>query len=199
MSNRRYGRKAIIMGRKSSKSAILDAAERVILRQGLAATTIESVAAEAGLSKGGLFYHFATKKEMLLQLMERYQEQFLHTRQELYDDLPAEPGRLLKATILASLQHPAKVGGNNISNVLTLLDDMEMRSKVSEMRMKLFEELSHDYPHPEKIALAILATDGMWLMGIFGHSFPGGNEKLIDELLRLVDIHVTRDMTSAPA
>lgn len=187
------------MGRKSSKDAILEAAERVILRHGLAATTIEGVAAEAGLSKGGLFYHFATKKELLLQLVERYQEKFFATRQEIWDTLPDEPGRMLKATILASLQHPAKVGGHSISNVMALLDDLELRSMVSRMRMKLFEELSRDYPHPEKVALAILTTDGMWLMDLFGHSFPGGKDRLIDELLRLVDIHVVQDMTPAPA
>ncbi len=96
------------MGRKSSKDAILDATERVIRRQGMAGTTLEAVAAEAGLSKRALFYHFKNKKDMLLQLLERYGAQFTGLRQEIYDSLPDGPHRLLKATVLAAVRHPVK-------------------------------------------------------------------------------------------
>ncbi len=40
---------------------ILDAASRVVLDKGASALTLESVAEQAGISKGGLLYHFPTK------------------------------------------------------------------------------------------------------------------------------------------
>ena len=182
------------MARKSSKKAILEAAERVILRQGLAGTTIEAVAAEAGMSKGGLFYHFARKKDLLLQLMEKYEEEFVSLREEIRSSLPEGPGNLLKATILASV-HGRFKANRNFSNMVTLLDDMDLRSKYAAMRRKLFDELTLDYPYPEKVALALVGTDGYLLMEIFGEAYPAEvQDKILDQLLQLIDRHTADDL-----
>lgn len=178
------------MGRRSSKEALLDAAERVIRRQGMASTTIEAVAAEAGLSKGGLFYHFSSKKDMMLQLMDRYEAKFKALRQELYDSFPEGPNRLLKATILACVKHSAR-SRTDLSNVLTMLDDVEMRQRVMDMKKRVFAEISAGYEKPERIALAMFAADGLWIMELFS-SEPIPEEfekKIIDELLALIDLH----------
>lgn len=44
--------------RPSKKSAIVEAAMRVAEEQGLSAVTIDAVAEQAGITKGGLLYHF---------------------------------------------------------------------------------------------------------------------------------------------
>jgi hypothetical protein len=40
-----------------TKRRIVDAAEEVVLRDGVARLTLDAAAAEAGLSKGGILYH----------------------------------------------------------------------------------------------------------------------------------------------
>ncbi len=182
------------MGRKSSRDEILDAAERVIRRQGLAGTTIEAVAAEAGVSKGGLFYHFGSKKELLVQLLERYGRQFQTLRGDIYASLPEGPTRLLKATVLASCHNPAR-HDSRISNFISLLDDVELRGKVLELKRRLFEEISSGYPKPERVALAMLVTDGLWVVDLFGDDTLSGEmrEKIIKELLNLIDQHATAE------
>ena len=55
--------------RERSREEILEAARRVLLRDGVAATTLESVAAEAGLSKAGLYYYFESKDALLFELV----------------------------------------------------------------------------------------------------------------------------------
>jgi AcrR family transcriptional regulator len=50
---------------------ILDAAIDCISEQGWNRTTIDSVGAAAGLSKGALYVHFANKRALLLGLLER--------------------------------------------------------------------------------------------------------------------------------
>lgn len=52
--------------RASNKTRILDAAIRVINRDGVRAVTFESVSAEAGLTRGGLLYHFPSREALLL-------------------------------------------------------------------------------------------------------------------------------------
>lgn len=55
--------------RERSRGEILEAARRVLLREGAAATTLELVAAEAGLSKAGLYYYFDSKDALLFELV----------------------------------------------------------------------------------------------------------------------------------
>ncbi|MCD7895645.1 MAG: TetR/AcrR family transcriptional regulator [Planctomycetaceae bacterium] len=178
------------MGRKSSKDAILDATERVIRRQGMAGTTLEAVAAEAGLSKRALFYHFKNKKDMLLQLLERYGAQFTGLRQEIYDSLPDGPHRLLKATVLAAVRHPVKKN-SSVANALTLLDDIELRAKVLEIRKRTFDELSENSDHPERVGIVLAAVDGLWIMDLFGDRSvtPALQKRIVEELLNLIDQH----------
>lgn len=55
-----------------TRERLLDATERLVLRQGFAATTVEAVAGEAGVAKGAFFHHFASKGELARTLVRRY-------------------------------------------------------------------------------------------------------------------------------
>ena len=71
---------------------ILTAAERVVLRDSVMSLTLEAVAREANLSKGGVLYHFATKEALIQAMLERliqYYERAIAQQQR--DD--AAPGR----------------------------------------------------------------------------------------------------------
>jgi len=55
----------------NSRASILDAAQRAALREGSAHLTIDAVARESGLSKGGVLYHFPAKEALLEAMVER--------------------------------------------------------------------------------------------------------------------------------
>jgi len=55
--------------RERSREEILDAARRVLLRSGVAATTLDAVAKEVGVSKPALYYYFASKNALLFELI----------------------------------------------------------------------------------------------------------------------------------
>ncbi len=59
--------------RARTREAILDAAEQQIVRRGFAATAVDAVAPEAGVSKGAVYFHFGTKDDLLDALLERSQ------------------------------------------------------------------------------------------------------------------------------
>ena len=50
------------MPRPSARARLLDAAVAVVRRDGAQALTLDAVAAEAGVSKGGLLYHFRSTR-----------------------------------------------------------------------------------------------------------------------------------------
>jgi AcrR family transcriptional regulator len=47
------------------REEIMDAAQRLFLRQGVAATTIDDVAAGADVAKGTVYLHFTSKQTLL--------------------------------------------------------------------------------------------------------------------------------------
>jgi AcrR family transcriptional regulator len=55
----------------NARERILDAAERLLLRDGLDALSVDAVLAEAAISKGGFFHHFASKETLLSAILER--------------------------------------------------------------------------------------------------------------------------------
>ena len=62
--------------RESNRTQILDAAARVVQREGIASVTYETVAAEAGLTKGGLVYHFPSRESLILAAHQRLAEEW---------------------------------------------------------------------------------------------------------------------------
>lgn len=58
------------------RQQVLDAAEAVLVRQGLEATTMADVASEAGVAKGTTYLYFESKTALLAALRSRYIERF---------------------------------------------------------------------------------------------------------------------------
>ena len=65
------------MGTKGeqTRETILAAAEAIILQRGYSGTSIEDIIGDAGITKGGFFYHFDGKRDLARKLMLRYLEQ----------------------------------------------------------------------------------------------------------------------------
>ncbi len=61
-------------GKISARERLLDAAEAAVLAKGFAATSIDELLAETGVSKSGFFYHFKDKGALAKAILERYLE-----------------------------------------------------------------------------------------------------------------------------
>jgi AcrR family transcriptional regulator len=57
-----------------ARDRVLDAYETLLIDHGAGAVTLDAVAAEAGVSKGGLLYHFASKDALVSGLLDRLRE-----------------------------------------------------------------------------------------------------------------------------
>lgn len=62
--------------RPSNRSKILDAAVRVIHRDGLIGVTFDSVAAESGVTRGGMMYHFPARDALIQAIHEHLAAQW---------------------------------------------------------------------------------------------------------------------------
>lgn len=62
------------MADRSTRDRILDAYERLLVEGGTPAATLDAVSADAKVSKGGLLYHFGSKDELRLGMLDRLRE-----------------------------------------------------------------------------------------------------------------------------
>lgn len=58
-----------------TKDKICEAAMQLAIRDGLLAMTLENVAKQAGISKGGVMYHFPSKDELVRGVLDYFSEQ----------------------------------------------------------------------------------------------------------------------------
>jgi AcrR family transcriptional regulator len=56
----------------SARDRVLDAYEELLAEQSERAATLDAVAARAGVSKGGLLYHFASKEALTTGVLDRF-------------------------------------------------------------------------------------------------------------------------------
>ena len=65
---------------------LLTAARRLFMKNGYRETSMDHIAAEAGLTKGALYFHFSSKEDVLFHLVQSF-------HQEVIDEILALPRR----------------------------------------------------------------------------------------------------------
>ena len=92
--------------RQLYRDRILDAAEQVFVKRGLAGTRMSDVAAEAGLATGTLYNYFANRDALLSSLLERRLDQLVAEVRAADAAVAGSPVRdRLVAVVRASFQH----------------------------------------------------------------------------------------------
>ncbi len=71
--------------RDTATSALLDAAERLLIETGYAGLTTRGVAAEAGVNHGLVHYYFGSMEELLLQVLERFTARLVERQTAMYE------------------------------------------------------------------------------------------------------------------
>ena len=67
-----------------ARTQLLDAAERILVREGHAGVTTRRVGAEAGLNHGLIHYYFGSLDELFVQVFERFTADLLERQRALY-------------------------------------------------------------------------------------------------------------------
>lgn len=109
--------------RREFRRCILQAAERVIVRKGYGAMTMDDVAREAQLSKATLYHYFRSKGGLLLEILGHFFEEIDLEVQKI-NRLRLSAGEKLKKGILFYLRFTEEK--ENISRML-MMDPLFMR------------------------------------------------------------------------
>ncbi|CAI8167590.1 MAG: Transcriptional regulator AcuR [Cryomorphaceae bacterium] len=102
---------------KTDAQSIIKSALNVFLEKGYHKTSMNDLAKEAGLLKGSLYHHFASKEELMKAVIESLHEYY---RREIFviPKLPIPPLSKVKALIVASEEvFFDQRGGNFMTNI----------------------------------------------------------------------------------
>ena len=87
---------------RPARDRLLDAAERVVVESGATHLTLDAVAKSAGVSKGGLLYHFPSKEALLEGMLARH-----------FQDVDAEVAKRLEKRAAGTSGRPRKGSSRN--------------------------------------------------------------------------------------
>jgi TetR/AcrR family transcriptional regulator, transcriptional repressor for nem operon len=95
--------------RGPARDQLLEAAQRLLLERGYEATALDDVCTRAGVTKGGLFYHFESKEQLAAAAIERFYGQLIDKGRHAMGAAPTDPAQLLwhyLDAVVALLQDP---------------------------------------------------------------------------------------------
>jgi AcrR family transcriptional regulator len=153
-------------------NALLDAAEQVVVQRGIANMTLEAVAAEAGMSKGGLLHHFHTKDRLVEAMVLRHAQGWRNCYMEGYASVPEGPGRMARGLLkrcladancwTEQLRRSTSAVFAALAQNPTLIEPM--RTAYAELHQRLLDD-----GLPYGVADAVVtAIDGLWLYWVLG-------------------------------
>jgi AcrR family transcriptional regulator len=145
------------------RARLLDSAETVLAEHGTQGLTLAAVAAHAGVSKGGLLYHFSTKDALIKALIERLIAGF----DELIAAFRLErPGWYTRAYIEATFtilaEQDVDQARRRWAAVCAAATDPQLRAPLAEAQRRWMSEGLAEEPDPDLSQLARLAADGVW-------------------------------------
>lgn len=151
---------------------LLNAAEAVVARQGIANLTLDAVAAEAGMSKGGLLHHFPSKDRLVVALVTRCAEGWRSCYTEAYARTSEGPGRMARA-LLSHCLSDAKCWTEELRRsssavFAALAQNPALIEPMRAVYADLHRRLADDGLPPGVSEAVAAAIDGLWLDWVLG-------------------------------
>lgn len=156
------------MTAKSARDSILDAAESIVAEQGASFMTMDAVAAKAGVSKGGLIYHFPTQEILLETLIGRFKERVSRRRQEIRESLPDDAARDVVAYILTRSNLCAKARRTGGGLLAAVMRAPQLVKPVQSTCKNVLKPILNSTGNPDRMAILVMAADCIWLLDLLG-------------------------------
>lgn len=175
--------------KSSARERIIDAAEHIVLDKGASHMTMDAVAAKAGVSKGGLIYHFPSQRDLLQAMLNRFIDRVETRMADARAKLPESPVRNIKAYVHAWFTLGSEYRRTASALLATITREPELLETVRQKHRAVLAEIIEAAPNPEQAMVLSLATEGMWMSELLGISPLADSERgrVMESLLLLAD------------
>jgi len=185
--------KAALSDRSNRRDDVLEAAAALFASKGYAATSIRDIAQQVGILSGSLYYHFASKEELLLEAHARGVAQVTEAVESALAGAGASPWERMTAACRAHLD--VLLGPSPFSQVITPQFpshfDGDVRATLLQQREgyeDIFRELVSALPLPAPVSPRLFRLS---LLGALNWTptwyQPGGSESPASIAVGIVD------------
>ncbi|AOV07583.1 TetR/AcrR family transcriptional regulator [Sporosarcina ureilytica] len=173
------------MNRNSRRIAILDAASKIVAEKGIFDLTIDAVAEEAGISKGGLLYHYRSKEVLVEKMVEHLATNYrIKIAKSAVED-KEEKGKWTRAYLDVTFKQAYKNKDMHSGLLAAKAVNPALLNPIHEAFSEWQHEIEDDGLDPIMATIIRLATDGIWLADLFGiDPIESEQKELIYETLR---------------
>jgi AcrR family transcriptional regulator len=151
--------------RPNARDKLLDAAASIVIEQGVTRMTLDAVAAQAQVSKGGLLYHFASKDALVQAMIARIIETAEQNFVEALSNEPEGKGRHARAllNLMMDDEGPFLTNVKQMAAPLlaTVAGHSNLLNPVREFFNKVHQGMIDDGLPSERAWLILATLDGM--------------------------------------
>lgn len=178
------------MKEMDTREKILIHACHLVEREGFTRLTMDRVAKEAGLSKGGLLYHFPTKEELEISMIEYVMDRS-NTNVENKVDNETPPNKFLRGSVRAVFEEAGLKDLTSSGLLATMISNPKFVDSWRNQYKKLHETMLEESSDPALAYIIFLALDGLWFADLLNLDPPKGElrEQLFKALLDLTYKH----------
>jgi AcrR family transcriptional regulator len=175
-----------------TRAVLIQAAFDIVRYNGVSALTLDEVAQQAGVSKGGLLHHFANKEALVAAMLDTVNEEFDRAMLERLriQETVSNPGSWLRAYIEANVE----VASHSAHQGIALLTAAATNPRLLKANYDHFavwqRRLENDGVDPALARLIFLAIDGLFIYKLLGVSSIDDvmQERIIATLMRLIEL-----------
>ncbi|GEO80747.1 TetR family transcriptional regulator [Pararhodospirillum oryzae] len=141
----------------------------IVREQGAARLTLDEAARQAGVSKGGVLYHFRSKDDLIRAMVQRLIEEYDEQAAAMYAREAEGPYRWARTYVGLSFD-PRGPGADPVGAAVlaAVALNPDLLAPIRAMFHDILERLRSDSPDPTRALLIGLALDGLFLNRVTG-------------------------------
>jgi AcrR family transcriptional regulator len=169
-----------------TRALLLNSAHTIVAQQGIQHLTLEAVAQAAGISKGGLLYHYPSKEALIEGMIAYYLDAF---EQELQALLPESMDNGDRAYIHAYVRASFAPSSEAIEQSAGLMAAVAVNPSLLEPLRQQYAvwQARFEAALPDRALATVirLAVDGLWVSDLLGLA-PITDERRVEVLHKLL-------------
>ena len=162
--------------RGSARQKIIEAAGELAQQTGAGNLSLDAVAARAGISKGGLLYHFPTKTKLMEALVAQFVDEFARSLAVREAASERTSDRLLSAYFEQFIEHHARDKPPPASLLAALAEDPGFLAPIRELERVLLDRMKREGSDPAIALIAYLVIHGIRTMELLSLDIMSGDE-----------------------
>ncbi|MBP2637582.1 MAG: transcriptional regulator, TetR family [Firmicutes bacterium] len=151
-----------------TKQKILQAAAQIINEKGILSLTLEAVAKRAGISKGGLLYHFSSKDALMEGMNNFLLQGYINKVECLTNQDSHLKGKWTRAYVTETFRQLDQEASMNAAFLSAAATNPMLFNSMIDRLQKLHNNIEDDNINPVAATVIRLAADGLYYNHLYG-------------------------------